>query len=112
LSYTYATTGAAVPLGLAVISGFLPVALLMPVIGRRLPVGSERRTVLLAVVAQAIGAAVMAALSTTTWLPAMFCLVGVMGVLAMVTRISLLCLVPQMVGREHLGAANLRLQVA
>lgn len=112
LSYTYAATGAPVSLGVAVVSGFLPVALLLPVIGGRLPVGSERRTVLLAVLAQAAGAATMAALSVTRWLVAMFLLVAAMGVLAMITRISLLCLLPRVAGPAGLTGANLRLQVA
>ncbi|GAA0990575.1 hypothetical protein GCM10009555_076540 [Acrocarpospora macrocephala] len=112
LSYAYGITRQAIPLGIVIMAGLLPMAVVMPFVGGWLRAGTERRTVLVAVLAQAVGAAVMAGLASTTLLPAMYAMVAVMGVLAIVTRVALLCLLPQTVPAELLTGANLRFQVA
>jgi hypothetical protein len=112
LSYAYGITRQAIPLGIVVMAGLLPMAVVMPFVGGWLRAGTERRTVLVAVLAQAAGAGVMAGLASTTLLPAMYAMVAVMGVLAIVTRVALLCILPRTVPTALLTSANLRFQVS
>lgn len=113
LTYVYVRTGDSLPVGLAVLVTFLPVALVMPLISGQLARGSLRSIAIGASLLQAGLAAAMAALAAGDgWLPLLYGCASALGLLAMVQRICILSLIPRLVGKDNLAATNLMLQVS
>jgi hypothetical protein len=113
LTYAFAVTRSSVPVGVAVLVGFLPVTVCAPLLSHWLSGVTLRRTGVATAFGQAAAAGAMAAI--TFWhgpLALLYACAGLLGLLAMTLRLTILTSLPELVAKERLTSANIRLQVS
>lgn len=110
----YGSRGGALSVGIVVLIGFLPVAIAMPLVGRRLAPSSPRRLLVCVSLTQAVVVAAMAVDATAPHVhrALLYAAAGALGFGAMMTRIATYTVLPRVVPSGRLPRVNLSLQVS
>jgi hypothetical protein len=113
LTYLYEQTRSPLPVGLAVLLNFLPVVLILPILGARLGGWSLRLVTGGTAFIQAAIAAVMAVTAAAQGpLVILFAASSALGLLTQVLWIAVLSALPKLLRREQLNSGNVILQVS
>lgn len=113
ISLIFGATGESLPVGAVVLVSFLPVAVVTPLVAGRLGRSAPRRRAVLLTAGQAALAGGMALLAAARAPVGWFYLcAAALGLAAMLLRLTILSVIPELVGRERLTKVNVLVQVS